>query len=147
MSAVDVVRIKRALIGVLQGLAVDGGPLGGVQVVYGWPGRAMDRECVHGGRTTWDTATAALHGGDRYSVTVEVHVVVELPGGQVEDTDARAAEIGQILAAAVADDPSLGGTDGVLDVAAAGGDIDHGTDDDGSTSVLTLRVRVDAYPS
>ncbi|WP_018658461.1 hypothetical protein [Actinomadura flavalba] len=144
IPGVDVVAVKRAVIAVAAALA-DGGPLDGVQVAYAWPGRRMDRECVHGGAMDWETSPASLANGEDVALVMDVHIVIVRPGGTVEETDARAAELGAALAAAVHADPSLGGQPGVLDAAVVGGDLDHGADDDSATSVLTQRIRVGCY--
>lgn len=140
----DVVAVKKALIGVAAALA-DGGPLDGVQVAYSWPGRGTERECVHGGLTTWETSPAGLDTGDDVTVTTEVHIVVAEPGATVQETDERAADLATALAACLADDQTLGGHPGVLSVSVEGGDLYHETNDDGAATALTMRVRIGCY--
>lgn len=140
---VDVVAVKQALIGVAAGLA-DGGPLDGVQVSYGWPGKRTERECVHGGAMTWETSPAGLATGDDVVVTVELHVVIERPGGSIEDVDVRAGELATALVAEFDGDQTLGHP-GVMSVTVEGGDIYHELDDDGARGALTLRVRIGCY--
>jgi hypothetical protein len=141
---IDLVAAKKALIGVLADLA-NGGTLDGVQVAYSWPGARAERECVHGGRVTWEEAEGGLGKGDfDVSLQIEVHIVVTMPGGTLDESDARAAALGRAIENELGDS-TLDDHPGVLAVRVSGGDIDHGEDDDGATSVMTVRVALDCY--
>lgn len=141
----DIVGAKKALLAVIAAAVKAAGETG-VQVAYAWPGRHAERECVHGGRADWDETSRGLGRGDQQvTLNIEVHTVIAQPNASIEETDTRASQIGRLIAAALADDDTLGGYPGVLAARVAGGDLDHGSDDDGSTSVLTQRIALDCY--
>lgn len=141
-GVIDVVAMKQALIAHIAA-AVTAAELE-VQVAYAWPGKRAERECIHGGLMDWEETGAGLNE-DKAVLAVEVHSVVHLPGGTMEEADVRAAELGKVIARAIADDDTLGGQPGVLSARVLGGDLDHGANDDGATSVLTQRIALDCY--
>ncbi len=119
--------------------------LKGVQVAYAFPGRDIQRECIYGGgaRTTQEFAAASPARKPRNETAlVDVHVWVRLPGGSVEDADARAMEIGVVVEELLADDVNLGGAVPGL---AFGGvnsiDGDYMADDDAVTVIWSYQLR------
>lgn len=150
MAGTSAVAARQALIAKITALAIVGNGGGTVQVAYSWPGSKAEREVVHGGNpVTFEQNPLAFRGGGRVprdeEVTVPVCVVVALPGGSVEETDVRAAEIGGLIEDAVAADPTLTGQ--LIIARIDRGDLDHDFNDDGAASVLTyqfiLRSRLD----
>lgn len=141
-GVVDVVAMKQALIAHIAA-AVTVAELE-VQVVYAWPGKRAERECIHGGLMDWEKTPGGLDD-ESTALVIEVHSVVHLPGSTMEETDVRAAELGAVIARAIADDDTLGGQPGVLGARVLGGDLEHGADDDGAASVLTQRIALDCY--
>lgn len=139
MAGTNAVAAKQALVAKLAALP----GLSGVQVAYSWPGSRAERECVHGGKVTFDQNPAAYRGGGRQprneDVTVLIHVVVHKPGATVEDTDTRAVEIGTVIEDAVAADPTLSGATNLKIARIDGGELDHEFDDDSAASVLDYR--------
>jgi hypothetical protein len=141
----NLVAVKQALINVLAA-AVTAAEENQVQVAYSWPGKRAERECVHGGLVEWEQSSGGIAAGDdTASVTMLIHVVISHPGATVAETDARATAIGAVLEAGLIADDTLGGQAGVMSARVAGGDLDHGEDDDGASSVLTLRIALRCY--
>lgn len=144
MAGTNAVRAKKALIAKIAALDLGGVQAGGVQVAYSWPGSKAEREVVHGGLVTFEQEPAAFRGGARCprdeEVTVEVHVVVKLPGGTEEDVDTRATEIGTVIEEAIASDPTLTDAADLKIARVDGGELESGTDDDAAAGVLTYRI-------
>ncbi|MEV0993418.1 hypothetical protein [Nonomuraea sp. NPDC050202] len=105
-----------------------------VQASYAFPGD-VERESVYLGSSRF--ARQRLGPGfDEETLTVNVHVYVRHPGGAVEETDARAAEIGGVLEGALAADRELRGVDGVMFSSVESGELDGGFEDDAAVSLL-----------
>lgn len=152
MAGTNAVAARQAVIAKIRALEIPAAGGGTVQVAYAWPGNAAEREVVHGSNpVTFDQAPAAFRGGGRCprdeEVTVPVCVVVRALGGDVEETDVRAAEIGTVIEEDVAADPTLADAPNLKLARIDGGDLVHDFDDDGAVSVLTyhfiLRSRLD----
>ena len=119
--------------------------MAGVQVAYAWPGLAQ-RELVYGGGVRW-TRQSAGHDGARelwlQRNTVGLYVRVAAPGVPVEDTDARAEQLGLVLEELLEADPQLAG--GLTVAAITGGTADYAGDDDMTVSILHYQVLVECY--
>jgi hypothetical protein len=117
-----------------------------VQVAYSWPGERAQRECVYGGDVEFTQAPMTFSGGGRTVrrevALVEIHVAVRKPGADNEETEARAAEIGEHLEDALAADPTLSGQ--ALAFTINDGDLVSGFNDEDSITVLSYEVRVES---
>lgn len=138
MAGTSTVEVKQALVAGIAAALPD------VQVAYSWPGRTAGRECVYCGDASFTQKPMAFCGGGRVPrdelVTVDVHVHVTEPGATAEETEARAAELGEELEHALAADPHLVGLASLV----TGGELLSGFEDEESFSVLTYQVQVRA---
>lgn len=137
---------KKALFAWLAGLVGTGMPLARVQVSYAWPGRSPELECIYGGGVRFTRAPAGHDGRAELwleTAVISLYVRVSKPGARVEDTDARAGELGGVLEQLLQDHPRLAG--GFTFVGIAGGTGDYATDDNGPTSVLAYQVSFQYY--
>lgn len=110
MAGTNIFAIKRYLFGWLA--TAPALAEGGIQVAYAWPGSSLDRECVYGGKASAEHQYAALTSARKprdERALIYVHIEVVRPGVTVEETDARAGEIGEVLETMLADNPTLGG--------------------------------------
>lgn len=87
--------------------------LNGIQVEYVWPGHALDRECVYGGKPTSTQKYAVMTSGrkprdERSLIPVRIEVIRK--GAEVRETDERVEEIAAILENLLADNVTLGGS-------------------------------------
>jgi len=104
--------VKTALVNLI------GAQLPGIQVVYGRPAdNQLKRECVYVGDATGSHRIPVFKAGrkareERYSV--EVVIAVAKDRGQVSDSEGRAFELLEAVENVVADDPTLGGVDGLI---------------------------------
>ena len=119
-----------------------------VQVVYGRPQDSLVKaEFVHVADVSYSAEIANIKAGRKQydeNYTVDVVVAVGKPRGTSEDAEARAFALFEHLRDLLADDPSLGGVDGV--VWAVLESVDAATEHQGSVvaSVIVATVRVRA---
>lgn len=121
-----------------------------VNVTYSAPARDIPRELVYGGEITGPVELAAMAGGGRVKRTedliLQLHVrVYELGKKTTEASDARAVEIGDVIAAYLAANWTLGGLAGLTKAVVSGVDLSGWTDDEGAGSLLTLAVTCSSY--
>jgi hypothetical protein len=118
--------------------------LQGVQVVYSAPTKDVKRELVYGGQVAGPVELKAFAGGARVkrseTLTLALHIRVYRPNSTSEATDARAVEIGDVIANYIAANWTLGGLTELIRATVDGVELDNWTDDDGSGSILTLAV-------
>lgn len=126
--------------GVLADLMPDG-----VKVEYA-PPKDIPRELVYGGQVTGLVEVAAFAGGARIkrkeTLTLALHVRVAKPNTTAEATDARAAEIGDVIINYLAANWTLGDLPELKSAVVSGVDLDNWTDDDGAGSTLTITVNL-----
>lgn len=142
MDGTPALDAKRAVIGRL----AEAPAMAGVQVAYAFPGKSVERECVYGGGVRWTRQSAGDDGHRELwlqASTVGLYVRVFEPGASVEETDARAEELGLVLEELLETDRQLAG--GLTVAGITGGTADYGVDDDGPVSILHYQVRVDCY--
>lgn len=140
---------KTALFDRLTARTAVGQPLEGLQVAYAWPGSTVDLECMYGGAVRFEQRDAVAEAPgvlvvEDVLVTVYIRVVAR-PPVPVEETDARAAEIGAQLGAMLRAEPHLAGGDAVVGIARGTGDY-HQTDDE-TMSILSYQIRVSTHLS
>lgn len=137
---------KAALVG--KDGALDG-LLDGVKVEYAMPTRDVPRELVYGGTVAGPVEVKAFAGGARIkrseTLTFALHVRVYKPNATPEATDARAVEIGDVIANYIAANWTLGGIDSLLKATVDGVELDNWTDDDGAGTLLTLAVSLTSF--
>lgn len=140
MSGTRAYAARRALIDLLE----NSDDLEGVQVAYSWPGERAERECIHGGRATFQHEAISMRAGARIPrlerLTLPLHVVAQMPGGTVEDAEERATELGEVVEHILALCPPLS-DDGLFGLV-SGGRLDSDIDDDGAWAVLTYTVLI-----
>jgi hypothetical protein len=104
--------VRSALVALLEVALPDS------QVSYGRPAdAALQRECVWVGAARGADRIPVMKAGRKcreQSYSVQVIVWVAMPSGQQDDADARAFEVLTVIEGLVADDPSLGGLDGLV---------------------------------
>lgn len=108
--------VKRALIDVLTDAYAADPDTAGVQVQYAAFG-LPERERVHGGAVRSEqnypyVGNPAPRRTRNETGTVEIHLMVLWGGATVDETDARALQLGKVLEHAVASDPQLKDADG-----------------------------------
>lgn len=148
MSGTVAAAVRAALVGtsgVLEGLA----GLSGVKVAYSMP-RDIPRELVCGGTVTGSVSLAAMRGSARIkreeNLSLAIHIRVHQPGeATTEFSDARAVEISTPIEEYIAGNSTLGGVTDLKLAAVEGIDLDGFIDDDGATSLLTLRIGLKAF--
>lgn len=123
--------------------------LPGVDVTYS-PPRDIKRDLVYGGQVAGPVELAAMAGGTRVKrqedLTFPLYVRVWKPGAKTAETaEARAAEIGDVIALYIAADWTLGGLADLKKASVSALDLDGWTDDDGAGSVLTLTIGLMSY--
>jgi hypothetical protein len=92
--------------------------LEGVQLSYGWPGDALEREHIWIGNVTGTVRIALLSTGRKYrddKFNVSVFVQAGLIGGTEAEAEERATQLLAALEDVLADDPSIGEVDGLID--------------------------------
>jgi hypothetical protein len=142
-----VASVKAALLGATDGILAP--LLTPVTVAYSLP-RDIPRELVYGGNVVGPVTLAAMAGGARVKrqedLILQLHVRVWQPGQETtEETDARAVEIGDVIALYIAANTTLGGVSDLKLAQVSGVDLDGWTDDDGAGSTLTLAVGLMSY--
>lgn len=121
-----------------------------VKVAYSMP-RDVPREMVYGGTVIGTTLLAAFRGGTRMKRTEELtcllHVRVYQPGHSrsPEQTEARAVEIGTVIAKYIAENPTLGDLPDLKSATVAGVELDSWADDDGAGTTLDLGIALMSY--
>lgn len=143
MAGSLVVACKQALVDLLDGQA----GLTGVQVSYGWPGEAAQKELIFCGRVRSEHGTAALRTGRRFrnesgSFLVVVHV--KTAGGTPEEAEERALELGTAVEECVADNKTLGGVPGLNSAVIEDMEMTNGITDTGAVAVLEYSLRYQA---
>lgn len=134
---------KRALFDALAAQTGPGGGLEGLQVSYAWPGGAVESECVYGGGVRFEQRDAVAEApgvlvAEECLVAVYIRVVMR-PAVDVEETDARAEEIGAAVGSLLRAQPTLAGAGAVVGIARGTADY-HRTDDE-TVTVLVYQVR------
>lgn len=90
--------------------------LPGVQVVYGFPGDALEREAIYTGKARVDSTIPSSKAGRKIReevVTVDVVIAVQDPDGDYESAEARALVLLAAVEDVLANDVTLGSLDGV----------------------------------
>lgn len=120
-----------------------------VTVTHGYRGHEAFRELVHTDRVFGQQSYPVMGGGNaRFkrdeTLTIKLNVIVNIPGGDQDEVEARATEIGSVIENGVAATASVTGYEPgemvVTGVTAV--DLDSDADDDGATAVLTYDVGV-----
>jgi hypothetical protein len=129
--------------GVLAGLLSD------VQVTYTAP-RDIKRDIVYGGSVAGSVELSAMAGGGRVKrqedLTLALVVRVYRAGqATTEVSDARAVEIGDVIANYLAANWKLGSLPSLMKAVVTGVELDGWVDDDGAGSVLTIAVGLTSY--
>jgi hypothetical protein len=140
---------KKALFDRLIALSATGQPLDGINVSYAWPS-IPGNECIYGGGVRFEQRDGVAEApgimvSEEALVSVYIRVMVS-PPDDVAVTDARAAEIGDEVAALLRTEPQLAGNR-LLGIARGQGD--YTQTDDETISILSYQVRVIsnfAYP-
>lgn len=145
MSAADVPSVKRALLDRLRAEPA----LHGVQIAYGYPARDMEREVLYGGAARYTRTIDSLGMGGisyRRNITVDLHLQVRIPGGEVQDAEDRVTELG-VAVEAFLDANSQLDLAGLLYSGLTSGELGYAIDDDAVTSALQLQVEFSSYPA
>jgi hypothetical protein len=118
-----------------------------VVVKYG-PGRDLPREFVYGGRVRGQQEFLTFRSAERIPrkevITIDLHVRVEVPGGDQDESEARACDIGAVVENLIATNTTLNTADVKL-LKVTTTDLQSNTDDDGSWSLLTYQVAVESH--
>lgn len=133
---------KTAIFALLEAATAVGQPLEGIGVGYAWDPE-LGLESIYGGGIRFDQVDAvAEHPGIlvREVVTISVYVRVEVrPPTAVQETDARAAEIGAWIATVLRMNPNLEG--GATWLGITGGAGDYEQTGEGTISILAYQLR------
>lgn len=148
MSTTQALAAKAALIDYLKAAADP--VLQGVQISYGYPARDLEREVLYGGAGRYTRAMEGMGGGMgglayRVTVTVDLHIQVRVPGGTIEQAEARVMEIGSYVEDFLATNERLSELPGLLYAGATSGELGYALDDDAVTSALQLSVEFSSY--
>lgn len=146
MSVTNTAVAKLALLDHLRALP----GLQGVQIAYGYPARDLEREVIYGGAGRYSRTINAMGGGMgglsyQETVTVDLHIQVRIPGGEVEQAEARAIELGAEVEEFLGANPRLSELPGLLYGGVTGGELGYALDDDAVTSALQLSVEFTSY--
>lgn len=145
MASADIPAVKRALLEHLRAEPA----LQDVQIAYGYPARDLEREVLYGGASRYARTIDNLGMGGlayRRSITVDLHLQVRVPGGEVEDAEARVSELGGAVEAFLDANPQLD-LAGLLYSGVTSGELGYAIDDDAVTSALQLQVEFSSYPA
>jgi hypothetical protein len=138
---VNVVAVKRELIRLLADLP----GLDGVQVAYAFTAD-IDPDCVYGGDISGPVSAVAFRGGQRLprleDALLRLHVRVDRDGQAIEETEARAAEIGAAVTDYLAANPTLSDFPGLKQIGVGDFDMSSAADDDGSITTLAYQLAV-----
>lgn len=135
-TAALAVAAKRAVIDRLKTTET----LAGVQVAYSYQGRNAAREYICGGPVRFTQSRTGYGRSREGTLTAVLFVVARRPGGSIEDVEDRCAELGGLVEVAIADDPRLGGLDGVRITGITEGGFNAGFDDDDAACELQYTV-------
>lgn len=130
--------VKQALVALLAAA------LPSTQVSYGRPADSMlTRSCVWLGRAAGADRVPVMSAGRKtreqtYSVTVFVWVAK--PRGTVEEAETEAHVLLTEVGDALADDPSLGGVDGLIHATAGDWEVEADVAQEGPFCLITLDV-------
>jgi hypothetical protein len=119
-----------------------------VQVSYGWPGADMRDEAVWVGACRGPVTVADLRAGRKTrddTFTLDVHFMAGRPGQTAQTADERVEELYWALEDLLADDPTLGGVDGLRHAAQLGGDVEFEgpqATSEGFVAFATARITV-----
>lgn len=150
MAGTNAKRAKKALLDGLR-LVFAGTPTTHeVTVTYGYRGHEHFRELVHATRAFGQQSyPVSMGGADEFprdeQLTVKLHIMVNVPGGDQEEAEDRATEIGAVVEtwiAATAELPDFEAGE-ITSVGITAVDLDSDADDDGAIAVLTYDVGVD----
>jgi hypothetical protein len=149
VSGTSAKRAKKALIDGIRVLFAATPSTADVTVTYGYRGHEHTREFVHAGRAFGPQSYPVMGGGGaRFkrdeTLTIKLHIVVEIPGGDQEEAEDRVTAIGTVFEEWLAATASLPGyTPGeVISVGITAVDLDTDTDDDSALTLLTYDVEV-----
>lgn len=147
MTSADVSTLKRELLDHLRAEP----SLAGVQIAYGYPARDVEREVIYGGAGRFTRTIDSMGGGlggvaYRRAVTVDLHLQVRLPGGEVEEAEGRVVELGGAIEDFLDRNSQLGELPGLLYVGVTAGELGYAFDDDAVISALQLSVEFTSYP-
>lgn len=123
--------------------------LPGVQVTYSAP-RDINRDLVYGGSVAGPVELKAMAGGGRVKRSEELALLLIVrtwkPGQSTSETaEARAVEIGDVIADYIAANWKLGDLPTLLKAVVTAVDLDGWVDDDGAGAVLTIAVGLTSY--
>jgi hypothetical protein len=150
MGGTNGARAKRALIDGARDVLAAEPTTAEVHVTYAYRGHEDFRELVHAdrvvGRQSYPTSAggAARFARDE-SNTVTLYVIVHIPGGDQEQAEGRACEIGTVLEEWIAATAELPGFEPgeITSVGIDEFELDSDVDDDGATALLSYDIRVD----
>jgi hypothetical protein len=145
----NVVAVKVALLDYLRAERIRPA-LEGVQIAYGYPARDIERELLYGGASRFTRTQEGMGGGMgglayRETVTVDLHIQVRIPGGEVAQAETRAMEIATEVEEFLARNPRLADLPGLLFGGVVAGELGYAIDDDGVTSAMQLSVEFSSY--
>lgn len=119
-----------------------------VVVTYGYDSSSVAAEQVYAARSRADTPPASMKSGRNFrneEGTFDLIVRVKYTGGNLEDSDTRAFEIGTVVEEWIADRKSNElGIDGLNWLVVDGWEADNGADDSGAATLLIYTVRWNA---
>lgn len=105
--------VKTALLAALQA----DGALAGIQVSRSWPGDTLQQNAVWMGEATAHNTIPVVRGARvarEENITVDVYINCQCPGADASAAEAQAFEILGEVENILANDPTLGRTDGVI---------------------------------
>ncbi len=140
----DIYAAKDALIDLLKAAAVSPGPLTGVDVTYEWSAQSGTRQ-IYGGGVSFESEDAVAEPGvmteERGIINLYVRAINK-PPTSVEDTDAAVKALRATVQAILKANPTIAGSWTFVGITSGLGD--YSQTDDETTSVLSLRIRVDS---
>lgn len=143
MSGTNAAVVKKALADQLTARFASKPEVSDVRVSYSPPGR-IEREHVYLGKATFIQAPEGAGMGQvlarQETLTVAAQVYVRIKGGEQEEADARAVEIGGVLEQLLATDPSFLALPSVMFAGVASGELDSGDDDDAVLALVTYEL-------
>lgn len=131
---------KRTLISL-----IDAAPaFAGINVDYAYKAKNADRTYIYGGRTNAEQNYAAMTSGtkprDRH-FTVDLHLLVRLPGGDVTDTDDQALNLLDAIDSLLAQNVTMSGAvPGLRYGGITGFDMTYALDDEAVETEIVAHV-------